>query len=248
MAVAGGRAAFLRPESATGSVDCPGGSLNATADADTDDQVVQLWESGDPVQSLDLAATAVALSATHVAALADEHGQGGTILNADGDAADQVVQVRAIGGGSWTNVGEAADTLAMLRHASSVRDARGRAERRPQRRCRPGRPRAADLEHRRRRRRSSTRSSAAEEFVCGDTLIAFRSPEAADGLDRNADGDTTDDVLAVYDMTTRPSCTRADRPSPRAVSAECDPAPALPRTDALGEVPDPRGRARRHRS
>ena len=46
VAVAAGRAAFLRPESPIGTGTCTGGSLNG--DGDTDDRVVQLWESGAP--------------------------------------------------------------------------------------------------------------------------------------------------------------------------------------------------------
>ena len=51
-----------------------------------------------------------------------------------------------------------------------------------------------------RRRHATSTQRAAEEFVCGESLIAFRSPES--GTDRNGDGDGTDDVLAVYDATT----------------------------------------------
>ncbi|HEV7730681.1 MAG TPA: hypothetical protein VGR62_00900 [Candidatus Binatia bacterium] len=201
VAVAAGRAVFLRPESAVGTGACPGGSLNSTVDADTDDQVVQLWQGGGAVVNLGLAATRVALSASHMAALADEAGQAGAVLNGDGDAVDQVVHVRAIGAGAWTNVAEAADTLAVCgtlvpfitpeaaqgadRNGDTVLD-----DRILQIWDTAGPGALFDTQR------------GAEEFVCGDSLIAFRSPESTTGTDRNGDGDATDDVLTVYDMTT----------------------------------------------
>jgi hypothetical protein len=130
VAVANGRAAFLRPESALGNGLCPGGSLNAP-DADTLDQVVQFWD-GTNVQNLECPATAIALSSTRLAALVSECAQdddetdgcpdGGTDLNGDGDAGDTVVQVHAVAAGAgdcalpgsngtWTNVGQAASSV-----------------------------------------------------------------------------------------------------------------------------------------
>lgn len=201
VSVAAGRAAFLRPESVTGSGACPGGSLNAPADADTDDQVVQLWQSGGPIQNLGLAATKVALSATHVAVLASEAGQGGVPMNGDGDPDDQVVQVRAVGGATWTNVGEAGDTLAVCGTFVPFIT-----------------PEAAQNDDRNDDMDENDRifqvwntagtgtltntKLGAEEFVCGDTLIAFRSPENATGPHRNGDADDDDEILSVYDMTT----------------------------------------------
>src|SRR5690349_23735426 len=65
-----------------GNATCPGGSLNPP-DADTADQVVQLWNGGSTVQNLRCPATAVALSATRLAALVSECGQSGS--EHDGD-------------------------------------------------------------------------------------------------------------------------------------------------------------------
>ncbi|MCW5893478.1 MAG: hypothetical protein KIT14_23430 [bacterium] len=199
VAVADGRAAFLRPESAAGTPDCPGGSLNPAADADTDDAVVQLWPGAGPVVNLGLAATRVALSASHLAALADEAGQGGTVLNGDGDANDTVVHVRALGAGAWTNVGEAADDLAVcgtLVPFITPEWAQG-ADRNGD----------GDQEDRILQIWDTAGAGTlldtqlgAAEFVCGETLLAFRSPESAGGTDRNGDGDTADDVLVVWDM------------------------------------------------
>ncbi len=119
-----GTAVFLRPESAVGTGACPGGSLNPP-DADTTDDVVQLWEGGSVV-NLARAATAVAASTSGLAALVSECGtagavttgcpDGGTDLNGDGDAGDDVVAVNALPGataGSWISTGQAGEALAI---------------------------------------------------------------------------------------------------------------------------------------
>ncbi|HUO38143.1 MAG TPA: hypothetical protein VMU34_10005, partial [Mycobacterium sp.] len=59
VSVANGAAAFLRPESASGTANCPGGSLNS--DLDSTDAVVQFWPGSGSVQNLGRAATAVSL-------------------------------------------------------------------------------------------------------------------------------------------------------------------------------------------
>src|SRR5262249_35061360 len=58
--------------------------------------------------------------------------------------------------------------------------------------------------------RTTNTGQAAAEFVCGPTLVAFRTPETAAGVDLNGDGDTLDDVLQVWDLG-RPEC-RATHP------------------------------------
>jgi Tol biopolymer transport system component len=147
VAVAAGNAAFLRPESAGGTAACPGGSLNPP-DADVADEVVQLWAGG-AVQNLGRAATAVVLSPDHLAARISEAGDA-TNYNGDADSNDDVVQIHPVGAGSWTNVGQAADSLA----------------------------------------------------IDGD-LVAFITPESGQGVASiNADGDTDDRVLQVYDAAT----------------------------------------------
>lgn len=220
VAVADGRAAFLRPESPTGTGPCPGGSLNPAADADTDDQVVQLWDVASGVQSLGLAASAVVLSATHVAALADEQAQGGTDLNGDGDATDDVVHVRALSAGSWTNVGETADTIeacGTLFPFITPESAQG-ADRNGD----------GDLADRVLQVWDAATSSlhdtalAADEFVCGGSIIAFRSPENALGPHGNGDADATDHVLTVYDASTGQIRESGQAITPCAI-AECDP-------------------------
>jgi len=221
VAVAAGRAAFLRPESVVGTIACPGGSLNPSAEADTDDQVVQLWESGTGVQNLGLAASAVRLSATHVAALADEVAHGGAFLNGDGLADDHVVHVRAVSGGAWSNVGEAADAFEVC--ATRVPFIT------PEAAQNVDRSGDGDLDDRVLQvwdtaGAGSLRNTmlGAEEFVCGGTLIAFRSPEAASGAHRNGDADATDRILTVYDASTGMIHESGQAITPCTL-AECDP-------------------------
>lgn len=121
VATANGKAAFLRPEDpgADGSADCPVGPLNE--DGDATDNVVQLLRR-DPVsalwrvQNLGLAATAVDLSSSWIAALADEAGQPG-VGNGDGDSLDQVLHIRSLAepleAQPWINLGLAADRLVL---------------------------------------------------------------------------------------------------------------------------------------
>jgi Tol biopolymer transport system component len=202
-AVAGGMAAFLRPESSVGTVACPGGSLNG--DADVADTVVELWPgSGNPV-SLGVAGPAVALSDTTLAALVSESGQNDTILNADGDRSDTVVQVRpATVAPVWTNTGQAADALQVCGPRAvflTPEWQQGAASLNPP---------DADTTDRVLQIWDTTvigdnlknTQHQAEDFVCGTSLIALRTDEAAQGADLNDDGDTFDDVLQVYDTTT----------------------------------------------
>lgn len=242
--VASGRAAFLRPEAPTGAPvtpACPKGSLDG--DADTADAVVQFWPGAGAVENLQCAATAVALTSTHLAALVSECDSsggntlgctgGGTDLNGDGDAADAVVEVHDVTAGAgacalpgtnatWTNVGQAADTLRVAGnlvafltpeasqdadingdgdvsdHALQVYDAAsaqlvlGAA-------TTPRGPAAEDL----------VLADAAPMTACGAVqLVAFRTSEAAQGhtnLNASSNGlptgdtDTVDEILQVYD-------------------------------------------------
>ena len=137
VSVAAGRAAYLRPESAVGTANCPGGSLNPP-DGDVADEVVSLWTGG-PTQNLQCPATALSLSSTWLAALVSECAQsggqtngcsdGGTDLNADNDASDAVVELHAVAAGAgpcalptsnatWTNLGQAADVVEMAGSAA----------------------------------------------------------------------------------------------------------------------------------
>ena len=139
VAIAAGNAAFLRPESPTGTPACPGGSLDAP-DTDTNDLVVQLWPGAGGVQNLFCPATAVALSPTWVGALVSESAQGaGVDLNGDGDTVDTIAEVHRVagpfgtacsgGGSAWVNTGQAAralqvtDALAVFTTAESEQGA-----------------------------------------------------------------------------------------------------------------------------
>ena len=217
VAVAAGAAAFLRPEAAIGTAGCPAGSLNA-ADGDTDDQVVQFW-SGGLVLNLGLPATAIALSSTHLAALADEAADGptGTDFNADGDRTDHVVHVHPAGAGSWIDVGQAADSLDLAGTVvafTTPEDAQGDGSLNGDADSSDRVLQVADATNGQLLLGAATTPGAvaARDFVLGERvltrcgnrqLVAVRVPEAGQGagsLNPAADGDTSDDVLFVYDV------------------------------------------------
>ncbi len=144
VATAAGKAAFLRPEDASGSELCPGGSLNR--DDDLDDEVVQRVIGGTSVENLGLAATSVDISAAWIAALVSEADEG-IDRNADDDRGDTVLAVHPVAGGPWRNVGQAATRMTLT-----------------------------------------------------GSVIAFTTPESGqNGLVLNGDGDTLDEVLRLYD-------------------------------------------------
>ena len=211
VSVAGGVAAYLRPESSSGTAGCPSGSLNG--DGDVGDEVVQLVVGAGPTQNLGRAATAIAASATRIAALVSEAQQGATVLNGDGDTDDDVLQVYSIAGAAWTSTAQAADAVAISadRVAFVTPEAQqgavslnGGAD--------------ADADDRVAQVYDAAAASlrnlgvAAEELVLGDAsgtvcgprhLVAVRSSEAAQGAaDANDDGDAADAVLEVYDFVT----------------------------------------------
>ncbi len=164
VAVANGKAAFLRPESAGNAPDCPAspnGDLND--DGDANDAVVHFWQPGKAIANLGKAATSVVLSESHVAALVSECGTGGPVyvgcaaggtdLNQDGDAADTVVAVRPL-----------CDDCEWVFPTHD-----GRAQ-------------------------------AATSLAISGSIVAFLTPEAAEGgAMLNADHDATDTVVQVYD-------------------------------------------------
>jgi len=111
VAVANGVAAFLRPESAGDAPGCPTAGVSLNGDADSDDDVVQLWMGG-TVQNLGVAATHVATSDQYVAALVSEAAQGHADLDHNGRTDDFVVEVHPVGSGSWTPpIGHGGDLL-----------------------------------------------------------------------------------------------------------------------------------------
>ncbi|HEV7733486.1 MAG TPA: hypothetical protein VGR62_15065 [Candidatus Binatia bacterium] len=208
VSVAGDVAVYLRPESAVGTPACPGGSLNG--DGDLDDEVVQLVEGAGPTQSLGLAVTTAVASPAIVAALVPEAGQN-AILNADGDTDDTVLHVFTLAGGTWANVGQAADALA----ASGDRVAFVTPEAAQDDGSLNGDGDTTDRVAQVYDAATATTRNVGQsvaDFVLGNAtgtvcgtrhLLAIRSPESAQGATvRNGDGDVLDDVLVVYDFET----------------------------------------------
>jgi hypothetical protein len=229
VSVAAGNAAFLRPESASGTPACPAGSLNG--DAGTGDLVVHLSVAAGAPQNLGLAATAVKLSPTLVVALASEAAQGATDLNDDGDAFDDVLHVRALAASAWTNVEQAADMPAVSgnRVAFAVPEASQGAA------VLNGDGDDDDLvvhvyEHGGAGLKNL--KQAAEDLVLGEPagtacgprhLLAFRTPEGFQGDGPlNGDGDTGDAVLQVYDFATKKLTNVGQAASPCRLEI-CDP-------------------------
>jgi len=207
--VAGGAAAYLRPESTTAATGCPSGSLNG--DGDSDDEVVHLVVGTGASQNLGRAADGLAMSATTVAALISEADQDDTVLNGDGDTDDTVLQVYPIGPAAWTNVGQAASSVSVsgdrvafvtseAAQGAGPLNADGDSDDAVAQVYDLGTTSLTNL------------GRAVEELVLGDAggsvcgsdpvhLLAMRSSEADDGgVDRNGDGDATDDVLVIYDF------------------------------------------------
>ena len=212
VAVASGHAAFLRPESATGTASCPGGSLNG--DADLDDTVVQLWTGSGPVVNLGRAATAVALSDTHVAAIVSEAAEGGVDANGDGDATDGVVATHPIAGGTWTSTGMAADRLGFCGtvlafttpESAQGQDLNGDGDLDDDV-LQLWVPATGTL---------VAVGQAADDFVCNDTIVAFRTSEHAQA-DTNLQGGTgaptpATNVMQAFRLD-RPECLAAKPPA-----------------------------------
>ncbi|HEY2389441.1 MAG TPA: thrombospondin type 3 repeat-containing protein, partial [Candidatus Binatia bacterium] len=240
-ATAAGMVAFLRPESAVGTPECPGGSLNGPGDTDVTDQVVQLWPGAGPVQNLGRAATAVALSPTYVAAIVSEAGEGdaGIDLNGDGDTADGVAEVHPVTGGSWTSTNLAADSIQFCgsvlafispeaAQGESGTDLNGDGD---------ASDRVLQLYVPSTGVLINTRQ-AAEEVVCDDEIVAFRTSEAAQNdsdLQGSSEGAPTPPafVLQAWDLT-RPECLGATPPG------DCLHNSHQSATPCLAEVCDPR--------
>jgi Tol biopolymer transport system component len=240
VAVAGGKAAFLRPESTAGTASCPAGSLNTDTpgpDSDTEDEVVHLWTGGATATSLGRAGTAVDLTPTLVAALISEAGDE-TDYDGDSDESDDVVQVHPVGAGSWTNTGQAADALVAAGDAVAFLTPEAAQASVPPPGCSLNGD--ADCEDRVVRIWDDANTpnlidvgQAAEEVVLGERvadacgpgqdrqLVAFRTREATQGAGSlNGDSDTTDDVLQVYDVVTRTLLTNGG-PGPRQAVTPC---------------------------
>jgi len=192
VSVASGNAAILVPESAT----------DWNVDGDLADLVVHFSASAAAPVNLSLAATDLVLSPTWLAVLVPEAGQGNLIRNGDGDQSDRVLAVHpASTAGSWTNVGKAADAIAVsgslvaftVPESAQGVDLDGDGDQGD---------RVLHLYDAATATLINT-GRAVDEFVLGDQLVAFRVNEAAQHYtDLNQDGDTADSVLQVYDRST----------------------------------------------
>jgi Tol biopolymer transport system component len=230
VAAAGGMAAFLRPEAAGEASGCPAGTPLGTAtrlnaDADGADDVVHLWRGGaNPVENLRCAARDVAMSTTVVGALVDEAAEGAD-LDGDGDRREAVARAYRLADpapascGAWQTSARAAEDLKVCgSHVVFLvpECVQGGAETDG---CPAG---GTDLNgdgdaadrvlHVWDPMGSLVNTQrAAEEFVCSERVVAFRTREAAQcpggagcasGLNGPLDTDTTDFTMGVWDLMT----------------------------------------------
>jgi len=209
VAIAGGRAAFLRPESAGPTTPaklplCPAGTpvpggVDLDGDGDASDEVVHYWPGTGPVQNLARAASAVALAVP----------AGETYVGIIRSDAGSVVEAYRTSTMTWAPPGEAADTIAAcgglfaFLTPEALQGANRNGDSDPD-------DRVLQLYDPATGAVINTRQ-AAEEFVCDDQLVAFRTSEAAQGgtdLERvtgPAAADPNAFVLQVYDLS-RPEC------------------------------------------
>jgi hypothetical protein len=213
--------------------------VDLNGDGDGSDEVVHVWAS--PMTqptNLGVAATQVAVDATcasgplvgvactgdadcgtgnscvpqWIVALVSEAGQGAGSLNGDGDSSDQVVEVHPAVGGNWINTHMAADTVQacgpVIVFLTPEAD--------------QGASLNADADQSDRVLQLYVPSSgqlintgwSARDFACGPSLVAFRTAESDEppATDLNADGDSNDAVLQVFDIG-RPECLQTSHPS-----------------------------------
>jgi hypothetical protein len=202
-----GKVAFLRPEPAGDTTPaklprCPqagafvGIDPDLNGDGDADDDVVHLWRGGaSHVENLRCAASAVALSSTHVAAVVTEGGttQVKTLALSAGTPASCNV---------WTPSNQAAESVTFCGDVvvfltpESVQDTNlnvgtGDSDK-ADRVLQIFDPASGVI----------NTGHAAVDFVCNQNQIVFRTHEADEGLGfpGNNDADRLDDVLQVYDL------------------------------------------------
>jgi len=224
VAVTAGRAAWLMPEASLDPLERPMGT-DLNGDGDRADSVVHLSGGGadvSAVRNLGRAARAVALSRQWVAALVAEADEGGTDLNGDGDAEDAVVQVVATDPGSaWRSTAMAASRIDLRGDvvAFLTPEAAQRADLNADGDTDDTVVQVYDA------RTGSVRNLglAAAELVMSDALIAWRTPEAAQGgTDLNGDGDIEDAVLHVY-VIDEDRVVPTDQAATPCVLPACDP-------------------------
>jgi cysteine-rich repeat protein len=247
--VRGGAAAFLHPEAdLTGSSQTPPiNQVDLNGDGDFEDRVVQLFggRGFTSAQNLGLAASTVSISDQVVAALVPERDEGESDLNGDPDHDDEVVHAYHRSTASWANTGFAGDAIAVqgaLVAYTTPEAAQGDSDLTLD----------ADSDDRVVRlfevggvgnipiQDGSSRGQPAEDFVLGEEILAFRTPElafcsepdqstcaaptscAVSSCDLNGDGDCCDDALQAYDTMTSELRNSGSSVIPCQVEA-CDP-------------------------
>jgi Tol biopolymer transport system component len=220
-AITDGRVAFLRPEPAGDTTLaklplCPAAGAfvgldpDLNADGDAGDDVVHLWRGGpNLVDNLKCAASAVALSATHVAAVVTEAGT----TQVKGLALSAVPPANC---NAWTPSNQAAESVTFCGDLVAFLT----PERLQNTNLNAGTTTDADLDDAVLQVFNPGTGAvmntghAAVDFVCNANQIAFRTREADDGpgFAGNGDADDLDDVLQVYDLT-RPECRTGGQPA-----------------------------------
>jgi len=150
----------------------PGGSLNGR-DSTSPTGRATLAGSG-AVQNLGRAATAVALSATHVRRSSPNGPGDAQLSNATRTPPTVVVEVYPVRG-AWTSLGRAADTIPSALRARLHRSEEARA---PTERDEDSVIACCTSTI---RRRTVVNTNSVEEFVCNDRILAFRTSETAQG-------------------------------------------------------------------
>jgi hypothetical protein len=197
VAVAGGRAAFLRPNAAGVTPSLP---LCPAMSGNPGDDVVHYWPGTGAVQNLGLAATAVAIAVP----------PGDTYVGA---IAGQTAEVYKTSAAAWASTSQKADTIGFCGSVLAF--------------ITPEALQGADLNSDGDQLDRvlqlydpatnvviNTRQ-AAEEFVCDDQIVAFRTSEAAQGnqnLEGSASASPLEFVLQTYDLE-RPECLGAGHPA-----------------------------------
>jgi hypothetical protein len=198
VAVASGQAAFLRPNSAGPTPSLP---LCPAISGGPSDEMVHYWPGTGSVQNLNLAASAVAIAVP----------PGDAYIGAI--SAGQVAEVYKTSAAAWASTGQKADTIAFcgpilafitpeaLQGADLNAD--GDQQDRVLQLYDPSTGQVINT------------GQAAEEFVCDDQLVAFRTSEAAQGganLEGSASATPPAFVLQTYDLT-RSACLATAHPA-----------------------------------
>ncbi len=215
---AAGNALYHVPEAELAA----GPDADRNRDGDTRDDVVHLWTRAAGAQSLRLAAAGAVLSESHLAILVPEADQGGMDRNRDGDTDDSVVCVATLASpAECINLARAADDVKIAGHTVAFLALEARQV--------EDLNRDGDLDdHVVHTYDAATdtltnHAQAGIDLVVGPELVAFRTPESAQGeSDLNGDGDRDDAVLQVIDVGTAVVINSRQAATPCRLEA-CDP-------------------------